>query len=129
MTAERTCLLPECKRTWVPRDTPVEQIYCSRSCASKASSRRPDVRARLTAKQTAKRNATTGRVCKYCKRDDKGKQFATPTVCTRCARAQARSSCDRCGGPFYVVAVGARRATGCLVRAELPPGFDCRDEV
>ena len=91
---------------------------------------RPHVKALRARKQTTKRNATTGRVCRFCKRDDDGHQFMRETLCTRCAQGINRNKCGDCGGPSYLIPTRANGGViGCLVASGLPVGFRCKDEV
>ena len=129
-TTHRVCALDGCVAEWRIAGYRAEKIFCSKPHSTRAANMRPRVKALRKRQQTNMRNATTGRVCRYCKRDDTGRQFQREELCTRCARGINRNKCGECGGPAYKIPTRANGGViGCLVASGLPLGFRCKDEV
>ena len=122
-----TCARKGCEVTWLSYQFRSEKKTCSDACGKAVwHALNPE---KHRAKVSGYRKASTGRMCCYCKVTDKERQFQSLQVCTICARARGRNACKRCGGPFYKLATNRTGVKGCLVAADLPLGFDCRDEV
>ena len=122
----RVCAVRLCQNLYEPWRFRADKRFCSNYCAarqkSSASKTKNAERLRL------RRNAVTGRRCRFCWASDKNKRFHSARTCSACDRAKQRSPCHRCGGPFYSRPENRTGMIGCIVKNRIALGLDCKEE-
>ncbi len=120
------CKRPVCRKCFTRRGW--KHYYCEPRC--KRLDHHQIHRAARLAAQKARREAVTGRICRFCGRDDsEANQFHSARCCTRCEKhMRCYTRCGLCGGPFYTSRQGGHKI-GCIVKNRIPLGMSCKDEV